>query len=394
MSKRTAKVSFWRSWFVSRRISLATHSPLGRRLPQPRRDVHVLVVEEDPRLGPLGGRLSHVRRQLNETRDRRNRPVDRLVEHTVELDTLVQPDRADRHPALLVTVHHGGRSRSIGAVDETRVECAGSLLLAGRRPRDGGESPRGAPRRRRTSAARSPSRASAVRRLGPAFRRPAPSDDAGTGRGRVEGGRAALKPERPRAGSPAGPTRSTTVFRHDPHPRAGVSRGRGGQGQDLHYLMVPCTERVSTCGQALLAVRRGSARRPHGPAAGMVAWSALPFNHPFERCGRPEYRREDPAWDPSRLRSHPRPSSGRRPGRDPRPGGDTASGPAGAGSPTRARPAGRHRRRQRVPEHPRPVGRTPSGAGRDVRRAPRRGAGRSPGAGELQLDGAARNDVG
>ena len=86
--------------------------------------------------------------------------------------------------------------------------------------------------------------------------------------------------------------------------------------------MVPCTEHVSTCGQALLAVRRGSARRPHGPAVGMVAWTGLPFNHPFGRRGRPDIiakTLQKTHLDSDRA---PGPLPDDCPGRDPRPGGN------------------------------------------------------------------------
>ena len=106
---------------------------LGRRIPDARRDVHVLVIEEDPRLGPLGRRRARVRHQLDEAADGRDRPVDGLVEHAVELDGLVQPDRTDRHPALLVAVHHSRRDGRRRAIDESRIDHSPDLRLGGRR---------------------------------------------------------------------------------------------------------------------------------------------------------------------------------------------------------------------------------------------------------------------
>jgi hypothetical protein len=69
VSSSTPNVSFCRSWLVSRRISLATRR--SGCVPSSRRDVDVVLVEEDPRLGLLGRRLEFVRLLLHEVGDRR-----------------------------------------------------------------------------------------------------------------------------------------------------------------------------------------------------------------------------------------------------------------------------------------------------------------------------------
>ena len=112
---------------------------LGRRIPHARRHIHVVFVEEDPRLGPFGGRRARVGHQLNEARDRRNRPVHCFIEHAVEVDGAVEPCRADRHPALLVAVHHRRWNRSAWTIDQVGTDCAGDLLLTGRGTRAAGQ---------------------------------------------------------------------------------------------------------------------------------------------------------------------------------------------------------------------------------------------------------------
>ncbi len=102
---------------------------LGRRVPHPRRDVDVRVVEQDPRLRPLGRRLPRIRHQLHQARDGRHGGVDRLVEHAVEVEPLVVPDRADRHPPLVVASRHRRGHRRRGAVDERGIDYRRRLIL-------------------------------------------------------------------------------------------------------------------------------------------------------------------------------------------------------------------------------------------------------------------------
>ena len=106
---------------------------LGRRVPDPRRDVDVRLVEQDPRLGPLGRRRSHIRRQLDEAADGGNSPVDGLVQHSVEVDTLIQPHRPNRRLPLIVAGHHRRRDGSRRTIDESRIDHTGDVRLAGRR---------------------------------------------------------------------------------------------------------------------------------------------------------------------------------------------------------------------------------------------------------------------
>ena len=93
---------------------------LGRGVPDPRGDVDVRLVEQDPRLGPLGRGRADVGHLLDEAGDGRHRRVDRLVEDAVEPDGFVETNRPHRRAPLLVACHHGrgdGRGR---AVDEFR----------------------------------------------------------------------------------------------------------------------------------------------------------------------------------------------------------------------------------------------------------------------------------
>ena len=106
---------------------------LGRRVPDPRRDVDAGLVEKDPGLGPLGRLRSRVGRQLNEAADGGNRPVNGLIQHAVEVDALVQPDRANRRPALIVAGHYRRRNGSRRTVNHCRIDLTGGVRLPGRR---------------------------------------------------------------------------------------------------------------------------------------------------------------------------------------------------------------------------------------------------------------------
>ena len=99
---------------------------LGGRVPDPGGDVDVGLVEQDPRLGPLGGGRADVGHLLYEVGDGGHRLVDRLVEHAVEPDALGEPDRPDRGAARLVAVHHLGRDGGRRSVDERRERRGGA----------------------------------------------------------------------------------------------------------------------------------------------------------------------------------------------------------------------------------------------------------------------------
>ena len=94
-----------------RRVSphLVGHAALGVRLEAPSRDVNVVVIEEDPRLGLLGGRLELVRLLLDEPADRFDGGVDRLVELPVDMDRIGHAVAA-----------HRGRSRLSGGAGPRR----------------------------------------------------------------------------------------------------------------------------------------------------------------------------------------------------------------------------------------------------------------------------------
>ena len=184
---------------------------LGGRVPDPGGDVDVDLVEEDPRLGPLGGGGADVGHLLDEPGDRGDGLVDPLVEHPVEADALGQPDRPDRGAPFLVARHHLGRDRGRRSVDE-RCERRGSAgqEAAGRhRPRLGGRTGgrRGRPprewrrpgdgrrlagtargRRPDRSRSRPPGRAGAARRCGPSERGRAHRRSGRAGRGTLARG--------------------------------------------------------------------------------------------------------------------------------------------------------------------------------------------------------------
>ena len=75
---------------------LVGHLALGMAVPAARRDVEVDVVEEDPGLGLLGGRLALARLLLDEVGERRDAGVDGVVETAVEVERGVQADGAHR----------------------------------------------------------------------------------------------------------------------------------------------------------------------------------------------------------------------------------------------------------------------------------------------------------
>ena len=130
------KFSLPRMLPLSRRSSLAT-SRSGWLSQQPRGDVEVVVVEEDPRLGLLGGRLALLRFLLDEVRDRRDRRVDALVEPPVDAERRVEAHRPHRHVVWGRSRHDGRAGRALGA--HRRHRCVGRLRPGGARHREQGD---------------------------------------------------------------------------------------------------------------------------------------------------------------------------------------------------------------------------------------------------------------
>ena len=130
----TAKVSFWRSWRVSRRSSLATHSLGGAESPDAGRNVEVVGIEQHPRLRLLGGGRALVGRLLDEARDGRDGEVDALVELPVQPDALGKLDGANRGPPPLVAADDVRRERGRRSVDGAHAEPGRTRRTARCRP--------------------------------------------------------------------------------------------------------------------------------------------------------------------------------------------------------------------------------------------------------------------
>ena len=104
---------------------------IGRGVPQARRDVHAVVVVEDPRVGPLGRRCALDRHLLHETAERRSGLVHAFVEHAVDAQRLLEPHRAQGGAAAGVAVDGRGWNGRRGSTDDG--------------PRSGAEAGPGAP---------------------------------------------------------------------------------------------------------------------------------------------------------------------------------------------------------------------------------------------------------
>ena len=103
--------------------------PLARRcaVPAAAGHVEVLVVEQHPGVGALGGWRPLVRELLDEAGDRGDQRVDRLVELSVHAEPRGQPDGADgRLPALAGDHVRGNRRRRAvdGAVEHDGDDVA------------------------------------------------------------------------------------------------------------------------------------------------------------------------------------------------------------------------------------------------------------------------------
>ena len=88
---------------------------LGGGIPDARGDVDVLRVEEDPRLGLLGGRRALDRQLLEEVADGGHDLVDAFIEHAVDPQRFVHANRTHRRPAGGIARDGGGRHRAEAA---------------------------------------------------------------------------------------------------------------------------------------------------------------------------------------------------------------------------------------------------------------------------------------
>ena len=91
----------------------------GRRVPQAGRDVDVLRVKEDPRLGPFGAGLAFVGELLDEPLQRLHGGVRWLVQRAIHVKRGVEAHGADRGASRGVARERGGRFRGRRAVDES-----------------------------------------------------------------------------------------------------------------------------------------------------------------------------------------------------------------------------------------------------------------------------------
>ena len=89
-----------------------------RRVVDPRADVDVLVVEHQPHVGALAGRLPGGRHRLDEIAERRVLGVDGLVERAVDVERGRQPDGPHRGLAALVAGDGRGGDRGRRTVDD------------------------------------------------------------------------------------------------------------------------------------------------------------------------------------------------------------------------------------------------------------------------------------
>jgi hypothetical protein len=69
--------------------------PLGVAIPAPARQVQIVVVEQDPRFGPLARRRARLRFGLNETGERLDLPIHLVVQLSVDLDRCRDASGAD-----------------------------------------------------------------------------------------------------------------------------------------------------------------------------------------------------------------------------------------------------------------------------------------------------------
>ena len=70
-----------------------------------RRDIEVLVVEQDPHLGLLGRRRTFTRQLLDETAGAPDSPVDILIEPPVDAQGFGYPERLERGVPFVVAAH-------------------------------------------------------------------------------------------------------------------------------------------------------------------------------------------------------------------------------------------------------------------------------------------------
>ena len=76
---------------------LVRHLAIGLTVPAPCRHIQIGVIEQDPRLGLLGGHLPLARFLLNEVGERRDGAVDGLLETAIQCEGSVEPHRPHGH---------------------------------------------------------------------------------------------------------------------------------------------------------------------------------------------------------------------------------------------------------------------------------------------------------
>jgi hypothetical protein len=97
--------------------ALVDHHALRMAVPAARRNVNALGVEEDPGLGLLGRRPSLVRFLLNEIAHRRDPAIDFFFQYSVDHQGMVEADRPQGDPPLLVAGDDRRRDRGRRPVD-------------------------------------------------------------------------------------------------------------------------------------------------------------------------------------------------------------------------------------------------------------------------------------
>ena len=117
----TPNMSFCRSWFVSRRSSLAIQRSGGAD-PSSGGDVHVLVVEHHPDLGALGRRRAFARHLLDEVAHRRRHFIDASSRMPSKRSGCSSADGAHRGAPGLVSRDHRGRDWRRWSVDRRRAQ--------------------------------------------------------------------------------------------------------------------------------------------------------------------------------------------------------------------------------------------------------------------------------